>query len=49
MRMRLNAEKKQFDIFSQSRTGAVKGAGDASAFECSNTQFDIFHNPVRER
>jgi hypothetical protein len=26
MRVRLNAAKKQFDIFSQARKGAVKGA-----------------------
>src|SRR6185437_11631719 len=47
MRVRLNAAKKQFDIFSQARKGAVKGSSDASAFECGERPIACDENHSR--
>jgi len=47
MRVRLNAAKKQFDIFSQARKGAVKGAGEMRVRLNAAKNNSIFlHNPV---
>jgi hypothetical protein len=46
--VRLKAEKKQFDIFSQPRQEAVKG-GSKGEWIATRTRAGFFHNPVRER